>query len=84
MEGIIRKVKGTYGFILIPNDRQIFYPISAWLNLEEPCVGDHVIFDVIQSVKPKYQEQAANVRKIGGISPDAENILAGQDAEVKS
>ena len=86
MQGIIKKLKETYGFILIEDDRQIFFHASTWLSKSHPAVDDVVEFDLIPSHKPQFREQAINVRKIRTEpSVDTANILAGQSgSEVQS
>ena len=77
MQGIIRKVKPTYFFILIENDREVFAHLSGWLSKDAPREFDEVEFDLIPSHKPQFKEQAVRVRKIVIASPSAVDTLAG-------
>ena len=82
IKGTIRKVKPTYFFILIENDRQVFAHLSGWLSNDAPREFDEVEFDIIPSHKPQFREQAINIKKIVtkpvSTSTEAANILAGQ------
>ena len=69
MQGIIHKVKDRYFFILIPDSRQIFGHISSWLSFPGPRVNDIVQFELVQSLKPQFHDQAANVKRTGHIEP---------------
>ena len=82
MQGIVKKVKDKYFFILIPDNRQIFGHVSSWLSYPGPRLDDLVEFDLMGSLKPQYQHQAANVRRIGSISTPA-TIAAGRNALAK-
>jgi cold shock CspA family protein len=77
MQGIVKKIKGTYGFILIENDRQIFYHASSWLSKDSATEGDTVEFDVIPSHKPQFKEQAIHVKKITTKTEDGMQVLGG-------
>ncbi len=78
MQGIIKKVKETYGFILIEDDRQVFFHLSTWLSKLAPTEGDAVEFDLVPSHKPQFKEHAVKVRKIRTETASAASILAGK------
>jgi hypothetical protein len=82
MEGIVKKVKDKYFFILIPDTRQIFGHVSSWLSYPGPRLDDLVEFDLVVSLKPQYQHQATNVKRIGSIT-SPETDTAGRDALAK-
>jgi hypothetical protein len=79
MQGIVKKVKDKYFFILIPDARQIFGHVSSWLSYPGPRLDNLVEFDLVVSLKPQYQHQAANVKRIGSITTPV-TVAAGRDA----
>ena len=79
MQGIVKKVKDKYFFILIPDTRQIFGHVSSWLSYPGPRLDDLVEFDLMGSLKPQYKHQAANVKRIGSITAPVTDA-AGRDA----
>jgi hypothetical protein len=82
MQGIVKKVKDKYFFILIPDTRQIFGHVSSWLSYPGPRLDDLVEFDLVVSLKPQYQYQAANVKRIGSVTTLVTDA-AGRDALAK-
>jgi cold shock CspA family protein len=66
MQGIIRIYKSQgFGFIIVPNERQVYFHISAWLHEEEPLPGDRVSFDLVRcNRKPGFPDEASNVVRI--------------------
>ena len=77
MQGTIRKVKPTYFFILIENEREVFAHLSGWLSKDTPREFDEVEFDLIPSHKPQFKEQAVRVKKTATLSQAGAEALAG-------
>jgi hypothetical protein len=81
-QGIIIKIKPTYGFILVEDIKQVFFHVGQWLSKDLPKEFDAVEFDLVRSHKPQFKECANNVRKIvPPISGAAINSLAEKDSD---